>query len=161
MVSPPKRIPSPRELQQHTQTIMQTALIRKKLQEQTENFRRRQEQMLKEQHHSGGPKGNSDVMNNNPHKIASPIPALAFTPTSVLRKMTASGGGGGGNQQIQQQHSGGSPASPLPQHQQMMMDIKMPTPQQPPANVGIVINNGEDLLRLKQCEYGNGVGIVF
>jgi hypothetical protein len=40
----PQRIPSPRELQYHTQSIMQNALIRKKLEEQRENFRKRQEQ---------------------------------------------------------------------------------------------------------------------
>lgn len=40
----PQRIPSPRELQVHTQSIMQNALIKKKLEEQRENFRKRQEQ---------------------------------------------------------------------------------------------------------------------
>lgn len=38
-----QRIPSPRELQFHTQSIMQNALIKKKLEEQRENFRKRQE----------------------------------------------------------------------------------------------------------------------
>lgn len=38
-----QRIPSPRELQVHTQTIMQRALIKKKLEEQQENFRKKQE----------------------------------------------------------------------------------------------------------------------
>ena len=45
----PQRIPSPRELQYHTQSIMQNALIRKKLEEQRENFRKRQEQEMKQQ----------------------------------------------------------------------------------------------------------------
>ncbi|XP_048482169.1 eukaryotic translation initiation factor 4E transporter [Plutella xylostella] len=58
----PARIPSPRELAAHTQSIMQSALIKKKLEEQRENYRRRHE-----------PK-------NTP---------ISFTPTSVLRKMTA------------------------------------------------------------------------
>lgn len=40
----PQRIPSPRELQFHTQSIMQNALIKKKLEEQRENYRKRQEQ---------------------------------------------------------------------------------------------------------------------
>ncbi|XP_052873680.1 putative mediator of RNA polymerase II transcription subunit 26 [Anopheles cruzii] len=40
----PQRIPSPRELQYHTQSIMQHALIRKKLEEARENYRKRQEQ---------------------------------------------------------------------------------------------------------------------
>lgn len=44
----PQRIPSPRELQYHTQSIMQNALIRKKLEEQRENYRKRQEQEKKE-----------------------------------------------------------------------------------------------------------------
>ncbi|EEB20270.1 eukaryotic translation initiation factor 4E transporter, putative [Pediculus humanus corporis] len=39
----PHRVPSPRELMLHTQTIMQSALIKKKLEEQRENFRKRQE----------------------------------------------------------------------------------------------------------------------
>lgn len=148
VVSPPKRIPSPRELQQHTQTIMQTALIRKKLQEQTENFRRRQEQLMKEQMPS-------NKMHGDQPKMSSPTPAaLAFTPTSVLRKMTAhtganlgglnqSGGGGLGGV--------GGGVSPPPGHG--MADIKIPTPQQGTVG-GIVINNGEDLLRLKQCKLG-------
>lgn len=38
-----QRIPSPRELQVHTQNIMQRALIKKKLEEQQENFRKKQE----------------------------------------------------------------------------------------------------------------------
>ncbi|XP_017779508.1 PREDICTED: eukaryotic translation initiation factor 4E transporter-like isoform X5 [Nicrophorus vespilloides] len=66
-----QRIPSPRELQLHTQNIMQRALIKKKLEEQEENYRKKQQQ-----------RGNS------PAKTASPT-RLAFTPTSVLRKMTA------------------------------------------------------------------------
>ena len=37
------RVPSPRELIVHTQNIMQSALIKKKLEEQRENFRKRQE----------------------------------------------------------------------------------------------------------------------
>lgn len=44
----PQRIPSPRELQYHTQSIMQNALIRKKLEEQRENYRKRQEQEKQE-----------------------------------------------------------------------------------------------------------------
>ncbi|KAL0266366.1 UNVERIFIED_CONTAM: hypothetical protein PYX00_008932 [Menopon gallinae] len=39
----PHRVPSPRELMLHTQTIMQSALIKKKLEEQQESFRKRQE----------------------------------------------------------------------------------------------------------------------
>lgn len=109
----PQRIPSPRELQVHTQSIMQNALIKKKLEEQRENFRKRQELQQQQQHQR--PQSQSQAQNNLDGKIkirdnmlitinnlfyklktgeskrhiASPIPALAFTPTSVLRKMTA------------------------------------------------------------------------
>ncbi|RVE49119.1 hypothetical protein evm_006240 [Chilo suppressalis] len=62
----PARIPSPRELAAHTQSIMQGALIKKKLEEQRENYRRRHEM----------------------HQPKQPTP-ISFTPTSVLRKMTA------------------------------------------------------------------------
>ncbi|KAK5638593.1 hypothetical protein RI129_012888 [Pyrocoelia pectoralis] len=76
-----QRIPSPRELQVHTQNIMQQALIKKKLEEQTENYKKRQEM----QHRGQSPgRGLSPVK----HNMSSPTP-LAFTPTSVLRKMTA------------------------------------------------------------------------
>lgn len=86
----PQRIPSPRELQYHTQSIMQNALIKKKLEEQRENFRKRQENQQLQTHmfnvqdttHSKL----SPVKQNN--TISSPT-KLAFTPTSVLRKMTA------------------------------------------------------------------------
>lgn len=152
----PQRIPSPRELQYHTQSIMQNALIRKKLEEQRENYRKRQEQQQQQQHNRNQPEtsaasssaasstttstttsgGNSSAASSNQpqsgNQVASstassapttvvPSPALttpvvassiaspakqtppshshsqhtssptplAFTPTSVLRKMTA------------------------------------------------------------------------
>lgn len=47
----PQRIPSPRELQFHTQSIMQNALIKKKLEEQRENFRKRQVRMNLDRFH--------------------------------------------------------------------------------------------------------------
>lgn len=75
-----QRIPSPRELQVHTQNILQRALIKKKLEEQQENFRKKQEMQQRGQSPSGGIPAVKSV--------ASPTP-LAFTPTSVLRKMTA------------------------------------------------------------------------
>lgn len=133
----PQRIPSPRELQYHTQSIMQNALIRKKLEEQRENFRKRQEQEMKQQQeqqkgHQGddNKQDNADnvvitsptnVANNDmgfdlmklalesptkqpmQHQISpaqqhqiqqqssrqhTSSPSI-FTPTSVLRKMTA------------------------------------------------------------------------
>jgi hypothetical protein len=84
-----QRIPSPRELQVHTQNILQRALIKKKLEEQQENYRKKQEMQQRGQ----SPSNNNNNNNNNnaqqPTKsVSSPTP-LAFTPTSVLRKMTA------------------------------------------------------------------------
>ncbi|CRL07211.1 CLUMA_CG020194, isoform A [Clunio marinus] len=117
----PQRIPSPRELQYHTQSIMQNALIRKKLEEQRENFRKRQEQeqiqkqdserkqqdptnSLTSSVHSQdddpkcGPidspiKKTPGVQLSSHHQVQqqrqhAPSPNI-FTPTSVLRKMTA------------------------------------------------------------------------
>ncbi|KAF7274353.1 hypothetical protein GWI33_012973 [Rhynchophorus ferrugineus] len=79
-----QRIPSPRELQVHTQNILQRALIKKKLEEQTENFRKKQELQR-----GTSPSTASGVSQGSSSKgISSPTP-LAFTPTSVLRKMTA------------------------------------------------------------------------
>lgn len=127
----PQRIPSPRELQYHTQSIMQNALIRKKLEEQRENFRKRQEQ---EKHESakknqndpaisGATSSNTEQSSDQQNVVTtttapsqddiiktspeSPVKKLItsvaqiqaqrqhapspniFTPTSVLRKMTA------------------------------------------------------------------------
>jgi translation initiation factor 4E transporter len=125
----PQRIPSPRELQYHTQSIMQNALIRKKLEEQRENFRKRQEQekqeIAKKSQHDITSSSTGDVCNDqqnniittiapsqqeeaskNPNDLSpnkkvisivnqsqiqrqhAPSPSI-FTPTSVLRKMTA------------------------------------------------------------------------
>ena len=42
-VPAPHRVPSPLEIQVHTQQILQQALIKRKLEEQKENFRKRQE----------------------------------------------------------------------------------------------------------------------
>lgn len=79
-----QRIPSPRELQVHTQNILQRALIKKKLEEQTENFRKKQEMQRGTSPNpvAGGPQSDGSK------GVSSPTP-LAFTPTSVLRKMTA------------------------------------------------------------------------
>ena len=72
------REPSPRELAAHKQSMMQNTLIKK----QMEDHRKRQEQ----QHHSMNQRANTPVNSKPP--THSPTP-LAFTPTSVLRKMTA------------------------------------------------------------------------
>ncbi|KAG5673640.1 hypothetical protein PVAND_003669 [Polypedilum vanderplanki] len=131
----PQRIPSPRELQYHTQSIMQNALIRKKLEEQRENFRKRQEQEKQESAKKNqseltptsvtassvgdsNDQSNTQITttapsqaqddslknlqaDNSPAKKSviaqhqnqiqrqhAPSPSI-FTPTSVLRKMTA------------------------------------------------------------------------
>ncbi|CAH2009517.1 unnamed protein product [Acanthoscelides obtectus] len=93
-----QRIPSPRELQVHTQNILQRALIKKKLEEQQENYRKKQE--LQQQRERGSSPANiispasgvnnvqSSSAGSGNKGIGSPTP-LAFTPTSVLRKMTA------------------------------------------------------------------------
>ncbi|KAL1501261.1 hypothetical protein ABEB36_006616 [Hypothenemus hampei] len=79
-----QRVPSPRELQVHTQNILQRALIKKKLEEQTENFRKKQEM----QQRGASPNMGIGSQQAGQKGIVSPTP-LAFTPTSVLRKMTA------------------------------------------------------------------------
>ena len=63
------RVPSPAEMAVHAQNIMQNALIKRKLEEQKENYRRRQEQ---------------DQM-----RKATESPCFAFTPTVVMKKMAA------------------------------------------------------------------------
>ncbi|CAH0548713.1 unnamed protein product [Brassicogethes aeneus] len=79
-----QRIPSPRELQIHTQNILQKALIKKKLEEQTENYRKKQEQQRGTSPNTNG----QQPPLQQTKSVSSPTP-LAFTPTSVLRKMTA------------------------------------------------------------------------
>lgn len=95
----PHRVPSPREIVMHTQTIMQNALIKKKLEEQRENFRKRQDQQQQQQQQQQVQqqqlRASSPVINSPAKQTASP---LAFTPTSVLRKMTADKEPDGANQ---------------------------------------------------------------
>ena len=67
-----QRVPSPQEMTVLTQHIMQQALIKKKLEEQRENFRKRH--------------GDAPVPTGAPVTSSSP---LAFTPTSVMRKNAA------------------------------------------------------------------------
>ncbi|KYB27082.1 eukaryotic translation initiation factor 4E nuclear import factor 1 [Tribolium castaneum] len=87
-----QRIPSPRELQVHTQNILQRALIKKKLEEQQENYRKKQEMQQRGQ--SPNNNNNNNNTTNQAKSVSSPTP-LAFTPTSVLRKMTAEKDEGG------------------------------------------------------------------
>merc|ERR1719500_2390974 len=90
------RVPSPQEMTVLTQQIMQQALIKRKLEEQKENFRRRQ--------------GDSEPPTSSTAPVSSAIsqpvaavsasmatsgsPLLAFTPTSVMRKNAAERGEG-------------------------------------------------------------------
>nr|XP_033329376.1 nuclear factor of activated T-cells 5-like isoform X2 [Megalopta genalis] len=89
------RVPSPREIAMHAQTIMQNTLIKKKLEEQRENYRKRQDQQQQHQQHQQqqqqqqqAQQRTSSPVNSSAKQTMSPTP-LAFTPTSVLRKMTA------------------------------------------------------------------------
>lgn len=135
----PQRIPSPRELQYHTQSIMQNALIRKKLEEQRENFRKRQEQEQKEQmqKQESERKGQDEASpaqspEENPfdspikkapaqHQLQrqhAPSPNI-FTPTSVLRKMTAEKDGDGKTSAEKKKAITGGNSQPIrSQHQQ-------------------------------------------
>ncbi|XP_034935730.1 eukaryotic translation initiation factor 4E transporter-like isoform X2 [Chelonus insularis] len=84
----PHRVPSPRDLVMHTQTIMQNALIKTKLEEHRENYRKRQEQQQQQHHQHQQQQRITSPVNSPSKQMMSPTP-LAFTPTSVLRKMTA------------------------------------------------------------------------
>merc|ERR1719466_679622 len=81
------RVPSPQEMTVLTQQIMQQALIKRKLEEQKENFRRRQGD-------SEPPSSSVAAASaaNQPASVASMVSSgspLAFTPTSVMRKNAA------------------------------------------------------------------------
>ena len=79
------RVPSPQEMTVLTQQIMQQALIKRKLEEQKENYRKRH----------GGPEPNIAAMLANaatgqpPTSSMPSASPLAFTPTSVMRKKIA------------------------------------------------------------------------
>lgn len=80
------RVPSPQELAVHTQSILQTALLKKILedQKQKENLRKQQEaQRTRSPTMAQGPATNRG---SSPSKGLSPTMA-SFTPTSVMRKM--------------------------------------------------------------------------
>ncbi|XP_076346104.1 uncharacterized protein LOC143244753 isoform X4 [Tachypleus tridentatus] len=80
------RVPSPQELAVHTQSILQNALIKRKLEEQKENFRRRQETQRTQSPSIPSMINKPAIVNGSSPKGLSPTMA-AFTPTSVLRKM--------------------------------------------------------------------------
>jgi translation initiation factor 4E transporter len=91
-----QRIPSPQELVFHTQQIMQNALIKRKLEEQKENYRRRQEMPSQQpqlppqpqpQPQHMYPQG-TDSISRKPNRPETDSP-LNFTPTSVIKKVVA------------------------------------------------------------------------
>ncbi|XP_059487489.1 eukaryotic translation initiation factor 4E transporter-like isoform X2 [Neocloeon triangulifer] len=125
----PHRVPSPHELILHTRQIMQNALLKKKLEEQSENYHRKQERQR--------------AMSPANVKPSSSSP-LAFTPTSVLRKMTAEKDFDGGadaksvarsHMQLEQ-HSNWKPIEPIvPKPHQGRPIVKgSGSQQQPPYN---------------------------
>lgn len=104
-IRPPSvpRVPSPQELIVHTQAILQNALIKKQLEDQKERFYKKQQERAKSPV-AGGPKLGPDVVGTPSSSIvqsstsqvamtSTPIASkasavnVAFTPTSVIRKM--------------------------------------------------------------------------
>ncbi|GBO31302.1 hypothetical protein AVEN_33597-1, partial [Araneus ventricosus] len=80
-----QRVPSPQELAVHTQSILQNALIKRKLEEQKENFRKRQEAQRSTSPAASIPTAAKNGVSPSPLKGLSPT--IAFTPTSVMRKI--------------------------------------------------------------------------
>lgn len=83
------------ELQMHTQAIMQNAVFKKKFEVEQHEQRRRQEmhkqhdlESSSQQHQQRLNSSMAQQIHHSSRHINSPTP-LAFTPTSVLRKMTA------------------------------------------------------------------------
>jgi len=76
-----QRVPSPQEMTVLTQHILQNALIKKKLEEQKENYRKKHEGKSEDKENIRSVKSSSENGNSS-----SP---LAFTPTSVMRKNAA------------------------------------------------------------------------
>jgi len=80
------RVPSPQEMTMLTQHIMQQALIKRKLEEQKENYRRRQGDEPQGGNHQEVP---CPLTKATSQSGSSSSPLLAFTPTSVMRKTAA------------------------------------------------------------------------
>nr|XP_029717434.1 LOW QUALITY PROTEIN: uncharacterized protein LOC109422960 [Aedes albopictus] len=95
----PQRIPSPRELQYHTQSIMQNALIRKKLEEQRENYRKRQEQQQQQQ------------QQQNRTQPETSVAASSTASASTTSTTTTSASSSAGN--LNQQQTGNQPANSI------------------------------------------------
>ncbi|CAL4059905.1 unnamed protein product, partial [Meganyctiphanes norvegica] len=91
----PRRTPSHQELVAHTQSIMQKALLKQELEKAKEKHRKREAERAKSPNPSmpgpiQGPGNSKGPQEGSPNKtgVKSQSP-LAFTPTSVMRKMTA------------------------------------------------------------------------
>ncbi|XP_065084742.1 homeobox protein cut-like isoform X2 [Ochlerotatus camptorhynchus] len=126
----PQRIPSPRELQYHTQSIMQNALIRKKLEEQRENYRKRQEQQQQQQ------------QNRQPEASSAPSSTTSSTTTSATTTGASSLAPSAINQQIGNQLTNSTAnsapttvaASPAVATPVMTSTIASPAKQTPPSH---------------------------
>jgi len=79
------RVPSPQELMVHTQQIMQSALIKRKLKEQEDSYRKRQQQQQSDQK----PENTSSAATTTLDKSSPSPSSLAFAPTVVMKKMAA------------------------------------------------------------------------
>ena len=131
----PQRVPSPQELVYHAQQIMQNALIRRKLEEQKENYRRRVQD------------GVRDRSNSDPRRAAADSPmqmnsTTAFTPTAVMKKFAAERRDSDPRPQIpelrlNQMEAAGSAPGPeqaMLMPQQQAGDAMMPPVPLPPPN---------------------------
>ncbi|XP_026288809.1 eukaryotic translation initiation factor 4E transporter isoform X3 [Frankliniella occidentalis] len=104
-----QRVPSPRDMNPQAQHLMQSALIKKKLEEQREQALRKRQETHRSISPNVGNFNNSSMNKDVKHPMSSPTP-LAFTPTSVLKKMNAEKDG--------DQKIGGMSLSDLQQMQQ-------------------------------------------
>lgn len=80
------RVPSPQELAVHTQSILQTALLKKILEDQKQKENLRKQQEAQRTRSPTTTQGLTTNRGSSPSKGLSPTMA-AFTPTSVMRKM--------------------------------------------------------------------------
>ncbi|XP_071093743.1 eukaryotic translation initiation factor 4E transporter-like isoform X2 [Haliotis cracherodii] len=80
------RVPSPQELIAHTQAIMQSALIKKQLEDQKERFLKKQQERARSPNQN---RANPSPMPTTPTAAnqGKSTMSAAFTPTSVIRKM--------------------------------------------------------------------------
>ncbi|XP_077534202.1 uncharacterized protein LOC144146124 isoform X2 [Haemaphysalis longicornis] len=136
------RVPSPQELAVHTQSILQTALLKKILedQKQKENLRKQQEAQRARSPTTtqGGPAATRGA---SPSKGLSPTMA-AFTPTSVMRKM---------HMERQDHPKGGDKGGPKangevgdgPPSQQQRMGNGTASSSRPPQTLGRAIKGNQ------------------